>query len=100
MTPGFFRSAWRYSQSGIGRAAFSSRGPYRRSSRAVSDSACACSQAIPAAFARPSVIATAPSDCPTLAAISRCVRPISHFCLRISLAFRMDSRSVAIPPPP
>src|SRR5262249_44924947 len=36
---------------------------------------------------------------PTLAAMARWLRPSSHFCLRISFAFRMDSRSVAIAPP-
>ena len=52
--------------------------------------------ASPAAFALRTVSPTARALTPRLFAASRWLRPSSHFCLRISFASRMDSRSVGM----
>jgi hypothetical protein len=53
-------------------------------------------QSRPHDAARAAVADTVPGLTPRLAAIARWLSPSHHFNLRISLALRMDTRSVAI----
>ena len=73
-------------------------GPYTRASSTSSVRASTWAQSSPAARARSTVSPTAPLLIPRLRATSRWLRPRLHFCRRISRVWRMDSRSVAIPP--